>query len=82
MVQWREAQRLQYAKQLLRVTSVPIKSLSHMVGYDDPLYFSRVFRRHVGMSPYSFRARSLGPTPDLAEQSGQTLKETLSETLD
>ncbi len=60
VVQWRECQRLQYAKQLLRVTNVPIKSLSQMVGYDDPLYFSRVFRRHVGISPNSFRARSLG----------------------
>lgn len=59
VVQWRECQRLQYAKQLLRVTNVPIKSLSQMVGYDDPLYFSRVFRRQVGMSPNSFRARSL-----------------------
>ena len=60
VIQWRECQRLQYAKQLLRVTNVPIKSLSQMVGYDDPLYFSRVFRRQVGMSPYYFRARSIG----------------------
>ena len=45
--------------QLLRVTNVPVKSLSQMVGYDDPLYFSRVFRRHVGMSPRHFRARSM-----------------------
>ncbi len=59
VVQWRDSQRIQYAMQLLRVTSVPIKSLSQMVGYDDPLYFSRVFRRHVGMSPRDFRARSM-----------------------
>ena len=45
--------------QILRVTNVPIKSLSQMVGYDDPLYFSRVFRRHTGMSPRTFRERSL-----------------------
>ena len=66
VIQWRECQRLQYAKQLLRVTNVPIKSLSQMVGYDDPLYFSRVFRRQVGMSPYYFRARSIG-TDDLKD---------------
>lgn len=59
VVQWRDSQRIQYAMQLLRVTSVPVKSLSQMVGYDDPLYFSRVFRRHVGMSPRHFRARSM-----------------------
>lgn len=59
IVQWRDTQRIQYAMQLLRVTNVPIKSLSQMVGYDDPLYFSRVFRRHTGISPRDFRARSM-----------------------
>ena len=60
VVQWRDAQRVQYAMQILRITNDPIKSLSQMVGYDDPLYFSRVFRRHTGMSPRSFRDQSLG----------------------
>ena len=59
VVQWRDAQRVQYAMQMLRMTNVPIKSLSQMVGYDDPLYFSRVFRRHTGISPRAFRERSL-----------------------
>lgn len=77
VVQWRECQRLQYAKQLLRVTNVPIKSLSQMVGYDDPLYFSRVFRRQVGMSPYSFRARSLTP----AEQAVQAAERAAAEAM-
>ncbi|MBU1174635.1 MAG: arabinose operon transcriptional regulator AraC [Alphaproteobacteria bacterium] len=76
VIQWRECQRLQYAKQLLRVTNVPIKSLSQMVGYDDPLYFSRVFRRQVGMSPNSFRARSI--STDAMSETGATI-ETLRE---
>lgn len=59
VLQWRDSQRVQYAMQLLRVTNVPIKSLSQMVGYEDPLYFSRVFRRHTGMSPRAFRMRSM-----------------------
>jgi AraC family transcriptional regulator of arabinose operon len=29
------------------------------VGYDDQLYFSRVFRKRVGVSPSDFRRRSL-----------------------
>lgn len=58
LMQWRDAQRVQYAMQVLRITDEPIKSLSAMVGYEDPLYFSRVFQRHVGMSPSAFRAKS------------------------
>ncbi|SFB73847.1 arabinose operon transcriptional regulator AraC [Tropicimonas isoalkanivorans] len=57
VIQWRDAQRVQYAMQILQNTNVPIKSLSPMVGYDDPLYFSRVFRKHTGMGPRAFRAR-------------------------
>lgn len=67
VLQWRDSQRIQYAMQLLRVTNVPIKSLSQMVGYDDPLYFSRVFRRHLGMSPRHFRARSMEVGEEPAE---------------
>ena len=59
VVQWRDGQRMQYAMQVLRVSNVPIKALSQMVGYEDPLYFSRVFRRHTNMSPRTFRERSL-----------------------
>ena len=59
VVQWRDGQRMQYAMQVLRVSNVPIKALSQMVGYEDPLYFSRVFRRHTNMSPRAFRERSL-----------------------
>jgi AraC family transcriptional regulator of arabinose operon len=59
LLQWRDAQRVQYAMQMLRITNEPIKSLSVMVGYEDPLYFSRVFRRHTGMSPRRYRANSV-----------------------
>lgn len=75
VVQWRDSQRIQYAMQLLRVTNVPIKSLSQMAGYDDPLYFSRVFRRHVGMSPRHFRERSMevGDEPPTADETASAV---------
>lgn len=59
IMQWRDAQRVQYAMQVLRITNMPIKMLSQAVGYDDPLYFSRVFRKHTNLSPRTFRERSL-----------------------
>lgn len=66
VVQWRDAQRVQYAMQILRITNMPIKTLSQTVGYDDPLYFSRVFRKHTSLSPRAFRHRSLRATQQAA----------------
>ncbi|PRY20733.1 AraC family transcriptional regulator [Aliiruegeria haliotis] len=72
VVQWRDAQRVQYAMQMLRISNVPIKSLSQMVGYDDPLYFSRVFSRHTGMSPRHFRERHTEILPTLQTEMAAT----------
>lgn len=52
---WREDQRISLAKQLLQTTGMPIYNVARMVGYDDQLYFSKVFRRRTGVSPTQFR---------------------------
>jgi AraC-like DNA-binding protein len=49
--------RMARARQLLDTTDATIAEVAREVGYDDPFYFSRHFRRHHGMSPSSFRAR-------------------------
>ena len=36
-------------------TDMRVKDVAHAVGYDDPLYFSRLFRRHYGCSPSEAR---------------------------
>jgi AraC family transcriptional regulator of arabinose operon len=58
IVRWREDQRMILAKHLLQSTCLPIAKIASMVGYDDQMYFSRVFRKRVGASPSEFRKNS------------------------
>jgi AraC family transcriptional regulator of arabinose operon len=55
ILRWREDQRIILAKHLLQSTRTPVSCISEIVGYDDQLYFSRVFRKRVGISPSGFR---------------------------
>ena len=52
--------RIQRATQLLRHSTLPISAVAASVGFEDPLYFSRAFRRAVGQSPTEYRQQN-GP---------------------
>lgn len=43
--------RLEHAALLLRQSALPIARVARLVGYADPLYFSRAFSRHFGLPP-------------------------------
>ena len=58
IVRWREDQRMILAKHLLQSTRSPIAKIASLVGYDDQMYFSRVFHKRVGASPREFRKNS------------------------
>jgi AraC family transcriptional regulator of arabinose operon len=47
--------RLRQARELLRSTDLQIKAVASQVGYEDPYFFSRLFRRKVGVSPRAYR---------------------------
>ncbi len=47
--------RMEKARHLLETTEMPISSVSVAVGYEDPLAFSRIFKRHSGLSPTDYR---------------------------
>lgn len=47
--------RIHRATQLLDTTSESITDIARQVGYDDPLYFSRAFRRLHEVSPSAYR---------------------------
>jgi two-component system response regulator YesN len=48
--------RIEEAKKFLLETNLSIKEISSEVGYNDPNYFTRVFKRVLSISPTSFRS--------------------------
>ncbi|KLE17194.1 AraC family transcriptional regulator [Clostridium sp. C8] len=48
--------RLSKAKELLEKENLAIKTVAKMVGYNDPYYFSKHFKKFYGVSPNKFRA--------------------------
>jgi two-component system response regulator YesN len=49
--------RLQHAKELLRRTAIRSSEIAYKVGYNDPHYFSYVFKKNIGLSPSEYRNR-------------------------
>jgi len=47
--------RMEVAREWLERSDKPIKEISFQLGFRDPLYFSRLFRKRFGQSPNSFR---------------------------
>jgi AraC-like DNA-binding protein len=49
--------RLQEAQKLLRISTLSVGEIGYQVGYNDISHFSKVFKKHVGISPAECRAR-------------------------
>lgn len=47
---------------LMSQTDLPLQQIAAAVGYDDPLYFSKVFRREKNCSPAKYRQRQSQPS--------------------
>lgn len=56
-----ESMREARARRLLTETTLPVKQVASMCGYQQTSYFGKVFRRWTGMTPGRFRARGLRP---------------------
>ncbi|WP_321335263.1 AraC family transcriptional regulator [uncultured Bacteroides sp.] len=52
--------RVQEACRYLDFTSMKINQISPLVGFEDPLYFSRLFTKTMGMSPSEYKSRQKG----------------------
>ncbi len=57
-VQYLTAIRMTNAQALLETTSYSVNEIGRIVGYANPLYFSRMFRKQKGCSPTEYRNRS------------------------
>jgi two-component system, response regulator YesN len=55
--------RLEKAKELLKHGCFSIKEVCYRVGYSDPNYFSRLFKKHVGVPPTQFKDEEVGWLP-------------------
>ncbi|QHT59397.1 AraC family transcriptional regulator [Paenibacillus lycopersici] len=49
--------RIERAKQLIEEDVLSLKEVSYQVGYKDPNYFSRVFKKVTGAAPSEYRSR-------------------------
>lgn len=55
------ALRMKEAASLLRTSGMQVHEVAREVGFDDPLYFSRVFRRNFGMPPSRYARAQIRP---------------------
>jgi AraC family transcriptional regulator, arabinose operon regulatory protein len=55
-----QALKMARARTLLDVSDARIGEIAREVGYDDPFYFSRLFKRHHDMTPTQYRSRDQG----------------------
>lgn len=49
--------RITNAQALLETTTYSITEIGHIVGYENPLYFSRIFHKQKGFSPSEYRKK-------------------------
>lgn len=54
--------RIARAKELLECSALRVGEIAESVGFADPLYFSRIFRKYAGMSPRAYREEYLNQT--------------------
>ena len=61
VIAWSRRQQLDEAARLLRTTGLPVREIAELVGYSDPLYFSRAFRALHSVPPSRYSALQLRP---------------------
>lgn len=53
------ARSMREARRMLVYTSMTVRDISEALGFSDPAYFTRFFKRNAGVSPRDFRSRAV-----------------------
>ncbi|MGB0661935.1 MAG: helix-turn-helix domain-containing protein [Mangrovicoccus sp.] len=59
---FRELKRMEFAANRLGM-GVSVKEVAAELGFADPYFFSRLFKRHIGAAPSSYRVKKAGAPP-------------------
>lgn len=57
--EYRNKLRIAVAKSALKSTNASVREIAEQTGFDDPYYFSRTFKKYVGVSPMQYRKINL-----------------------
>jgi two-component system response regulator YesN len=58
-IDWLSMLRVKKAKELLTNSNLTVKEVCFMVGYKDPNYFSRIFKKRIGITPSEYVKKQL-----------------------
>jgi transcriptional regulator GlxA family with amidase domain len=61
-IEYVHAVRIEKARELIESGSTPIEDAGAAVGYEDPTFFRRLFRRTTGLTPAAYRRKYAGIT--------------------
>lgn len=59
--------RIEEAMRLLQNPNMPVLDIALSVGFRDQSYFTRVFKKHIGMAPTSYRDSRINTAPQSSE---------------
>jgi len=54
-IDWLRRERINHARRRLLESDDPVKQIAEQVGYNDPFFFSRDFKRYTGVAPKNYR---------------------------
>lgn len=57
--------RLREACKLLKNSKLSIKEIGNKVGYGDPYFFSRIFKKYIGLAPEQYRSQNRQKAPEV-----------------